>query len=197
MPLTYIPEWNMYENLKTKSNYHNSPKIAVHLGRLYGLRDPRSFIEALYELKNENPNLKELIEFHQYSEMQPQDIKRIDDYGLNDLFVIHDKVTYDKSIEIMKKADILVLFDSLMPKEAIQPYLPSKIVEYMLLQKPILAICDSNSPSFRILKENGYKYIGSEKEIIKENILQIIRDDDPVCCDTYALNSNNYNMLEL
>ena len=197
MPLTFIPEWKMYKDLKTKSNCHNNPKIAVHLGRLYGLRDPGTFIEALCELKNEIPDLKELIEFHQYSEIQFEDKKRITDYGLNDVFIIHDKVTYDKSIEVMKRADILVLFDSLMPNEAVQPYLPSKIVEYILLQKPILAICDSNSPSYRILKENGYRYTGSTKEIIKENILKIIYDDNPVCCDTDVLNCDNYNMLEL
>ena len=35
----------------------------------------------------------------------------------------------------MKNADILVLFDTIMEDEKIQPYLPSKIIEYLLLNK--------------------------------------------------------------
>ena len=150
---------------------HNEVKQAVHLGRLYGLRKIDSFLEALKELNEEVPNLKDKIVFHQYSEIQAPDVKKIKEYGLEDVFVLHDKVTYKESVEIMKNADILVLFDTLMPKAESQPYLPSKIVEYLMLKKPILGICDPNSPSYRILKEYGFDTVGSETGIIKKTIM--------------------------
>ena len=74
----------------------------------------------------------------------------------------------------MKKADILVLFDTIMEGAPIQPYLPSKITEYLLLKKPILGICESNSPSYRILKEEGHNLVGNDIELIKANILKLI-----------------------
>ena len=194
MPLTYVPEWEMYRNILEYKAERKTKKVAVHLGRLYGLRRPDLFIEALKELKQEDNNLQEKITFHQYSEIQPTDVATIKKYGLEDLFKIHDKVSYDKSIEIMKKADILVLFDTLMPSAPVQPYLPSKIVEYLLLKKPILGICDINSPSYRILKEYGYNTIGCSKEEIKKNILNIIKgneipeyDLDKLSCDYYRM----------
>lgn len=195
MPLTYVPEWKMYQDiLDTKKDSHEV-RQAVHLGRLYGLRRPDTFIEALRELKEEDKDLGKKIVFHQYSEIQPADVQKIRDYGLKDLFVIHDKVSYDESIRIMKEADVLVLFDTLMPKQEVQPYLPSKIVEYLMLKKPILGICDSNSPSYRILREYGYDTIGCSKEEIKESIRRILKGNDVPDYDLEALNSDSYRMI--
>lgn len=196
MPLTYVPEWEMYRKIIDCPKSGNRVKQAVHLGRLYGLRKPSAFIEALKELRDEDPHLPSKIVFHQYSEIQKEDVERIRRYELEDLFVIHDKVSYDKSIEVMKDADILVLFDTLMPEKPVQPYLPSKIVEYLLLKKPILGICDSNSPSYRILKEYGYNTVGCSKDKIKENILHILKDHDETDYSLEQLDCNNYKLIE-
>ena len=194
-PLTYIPEWEMYSELLDAQKVNHSVKQAVHLGRLYGLRKIDSFLEALKELNEEYPNLKDRIVFHQYSEIQDSDIKKIKEYNLEELFILHDKVTYKESIEIMKEADVLVLFDTLMPDAEIQPYLPSKIVEYLMLKKLILGICDSNSPSYRILKEYGFDTIGSHKDIIKRNIQAIILDEETIDYSLEKLNNDNYGKL--
>lgn len=171
-PLTYIPEWKMYKDLMNAPKVNNLPKQAVHLGRLYGLRKIDNFLEALKDLNEEIDNLHEKIVFHQYSEIQPYDIQKIKDYNLNKVFIVHDKVSYQESVNIMKNADILVLFDTIMHDEPIQPYLPSKITEYLLLNKPILGICENNSPSYRLLKDDHY--VGNEVEKIKENINLLI-----------------------
>ena len=194
-PLTYIPEWKMYSDLLDTPRVNNEVKQAVHLGRLYGLRKIDSFLEALRELNEEVPDLKNKIVFHQYSEIQSPDVKKIKEYGLEDVFVLHDKVTYKESVEVMKNADILVLFDTLMPKAESQPYLPSKIVEYLMLKKPILGICDPNSPSYRILKEYGFDTVGSEKGTIKKNIMSLIFDDGRVDYSLEKLNNDNYDKL--
>ena len=196
-PLTYIPDWKMYSDLLDVPKVPHETKQAVHLGRLYGLRKIDSFLEALRELNEEVDHLEEKIVFHQYSEIQAPDVRKIEEYGLNRLFILHDKVSYQESVRIMKDADILVLFDTLMPGADVQPYLPSKIVEYLMLKKPILGICDSNSPSYRILKEYGFDSIGSEKETIKKNILAIIEDSDIPDYSLEKLNNDNYDKLLL
>jgi glycosyltransferase involved in cell wall biosynthesis len=196
MPLTYIPEWKMYQDILKSEKKKNEKKTAVHLGRLYGLRKPGVLIEALKELKEEDENLSEKIVFHQYSEIQKEDVEKIRKYGLENLFMIHDKVSYDESIQVMKGADILVLFDTLMPDEPVQPYLPSKIVEYLMLKKPILGICDENSPSYRILKEYGYNTVGCSVNELKKNILDLIRDDPVIDYSLEKLSSNSYKMIK-
>ena len=194
MPLTYIPEWQMYSKLIDCKNVNNIPKQAVHLGRLYGLRKINTFLEALKEIKEEDKDLCKKIVFHQYSEIQPYDVQKIKDYNLEDVFVVHDKVTYDESIDIMKNADILVLFDTLLPGSEVQPYLPSKIVEYLMLKKPILGICGENSPSYRILKEYDFDTIGYSKEDVKENIKRLI-ENKKIEFSIDKLNNNNQPIM--
>ena len=197
MPLTYIPGWKMYDEIINTKKVKNKIKQAVHLGRLYGLRKIDTFIEALRQLKEEDRDLENKIVFHQYSEIQDEDVKKIKEFGLDKLFILHDKVSYKESIEIMKNADILVLFDTLMPDKPVQPYLPSKITEYLMLKKPILGICGENSPSFRILKEYGFDTVGYEVEMIKKNIKKLISKDIKIDYSLDELSSDNYNMLEL
>lgn len=197
MPLTYVPDWKMYKDIIDTKKIKNDIKQAVHLGRLYGLRKIDSFLLALKELNEEIDNLHEKIVFHQYSEIQNEDVVKIKEYGLEKVFILHDKVSYQNSIEIMKESDILVLFDTLMPDAKVQPYLPSKIVEYLLLKKPILGICDSNSPSYRILREYGFDTVGSSKEVIKKNILSLISEDKKIDYSLDRLSCDSYNMLEL
>ena len=105
--------------------------------------------------------------------------------------------TQPESVGIMKEADVLVLFDTLMPEAEVQPYLPSKIVEYLMLKKPILGICDPNSPSYRILNEYGFDTIGSKKERIKRNIRSIIQQDNVIDYSLEKLNNDNYGKLLL
>ncbi len=194
-PLTYLENWQMYKNLLDCPLVKHEVKQAVHLGRLYGLRRIDSFLEALKELNEEIDDLDQKIVFHQYSEIQKEDVDRIREYGLDKLFMIHDKVSYKESIDLMKEADILVLFDTLMPKEKIQPYLPSKIVEYLMLKKAILGICDPNSPSYRILKEYGYDTAGSEKETIKTNIRKLLKEDRSYDHPLTKLNNDHYDKV--
>ena len=194
-PLTYIPDWQMYKELLNTKRVSNKVKQAVHLGRLYGLRRIDSFLEALKELNEEIDHLEDKIVFHQYSEIQAPDVKKIKGYGLEKVFVLHDKVSYKESVEKMKEADILVLFDTLMPQEKVQPYLPSKIVEYLMLKKPILGICDKNSPSYRILNEYGFDTVGSDKETIKKNIIKIMNTDSEIDYSLEKLNNDNYDKL--
>ena len=196
MPLTYIPSWKMYKELISNKHTNNKPLQAVHLGRLYGLRTLDSFLDALKELKQENNNIESKIIFHQYSEIQKPDINKVKENGLEKLFVLHDKVSYSESTNIMKNSDVLMLFDSLMPNAKVQPYLPSKIVEYLLLRKPILAISDSNSPSYRILKKYGYNTIGADKETIKNNIKTIINTDKSFEYELDDLNNDSYDLCK-
>ena len=198
MPLTYVPEWDMYKKLINETNHEsNKPLQAVHLGRLYGLRKINTFLEALKELKEEDKELSKKIVFHQYSEIQKPDVKKIKDYNLEDVFILHNTVTYDESVEVMRNSDILVLFDTLMSDKPVQPYLPSKIVEYLFLRKPILGICDDNSPSYRILNDYGFKELGTDVESIKRNIKNLINGVSVPDYSLDELNSDMYNMLEL
>ena len=185
----------MYRQMVESERHEHTPRRAVHLGRLYGLRRIDTFIEALRELKQEDPELKNRIIFEQYSEIQKEDVEKIREYGLEDVFRIYPKVNYQKAVEIMKNADILLLFDTIMDGAPVQPYLPSKILEYLLLRKPILGICQDNSPSYRILKRYGHRAAYAPSEI-RESVSAIMQDHSEYDYPLDDLDSENH-LLDL
>lgn len=159
VPLNYVPEWNQLsiknEETSGKKNDTDSPShpyVLAHFGRVYGLRLIAEFIHAVRLFHDAHPGFSFRID--QYGEFRKSDRSLIESLGLTDLFQIHEKVPYDECIERMKEADGVLLFDTILPDHQIQPYLPSKILEYSLLKKQVLAVSTKTSPAYRICKES-------------------------------------------
>ena len=152
IPLNYIKDWNIYSNLLEKSHQINAKITMVHMGRIYGLRKIDSFLIALANL---DQDILAKIEVHNYGFIQGRYLKMIKELGLEKVFLIKDYVPYEEAMQKLKDADVLLIFDTIMDGE-IQPYLPSKILEYLILDKPILAVSQANSPVYELLKENDY-----------------------------------------
>lgn len=159
VPLNYVPEWNQLsiknEETSGKKNDTGSPShpyVLAHFGRVYGLRLIAEFIHAVRLFHDAHPGVPFRID--QYGEFRKSDRNLIESLGLTDLFQIHEKVPYDECIERMKEVDGVLLFDTILPDHQIQPYLPSKILEYSLLKKQVLAVSTITSPAYRICKES-------------------------------------------
>ena len=80
---------------------------------------------------------------------------------------------------------ILIIFDTIL-EEGIQPYLPSKISEYIAIGKPIFSICNDNSPIYRILQKTNHIVSIYQIEELKKSILNLLSDNGPL--------SNKYNL---
>jgi len=178
IPLNYIKDWSIYQNLIDQQSQHvtNQPLIAAHFGRIYGLRKIDSFLSALQILNSEIPELQKKIIFEQFGEIIPRYQNMIKSYQLESLFIINSKVPYDEALKKMKACDILLLFDTITDCEEAQPYLPSKILEYIILRKPILALCQKNSPANRLLTGLGYDCLENDIMQIHDFIIMMLND---------------------
>ena len=90
------------------------------------------------------------------------------------MFVIHDKFAYDEGFQKMSEADAVLLFDTIMPEDEIQPYLPSKVLEYSLLEKNVLAVTTSRSPTYRLMKKTDSVVCKYDRTEIKKGLEDII-----------------------
>ena len=165
IPLNYIKDWSLYNNLIDNNTItNNDKKVLVHMGRIYGLRDFTYFIKALHRVNIEVNNLKDRLVIHQYGEFLDRYKIMIKEYDLEELFVVKDKVDYGTACNEMKNADGLILIDTILDDSyKIQPYLPSKYLEYQLLNKPMVVSCAKNSPIA--------EYLNITKDI-EENVYQ-------------------------
>ena len=151
VPLNYVPEWNILK--PGKAAPHDGSFTLSHFGRVYGLRIIREFIFAVQQFTEKHPSVPLRIE--QYGEFRPADSRLIRQLHLESCFHIFPKIPYEDCIQKMISTDAVLLFDTILPEDQIQPYLPSKIVEYSLLQKNVLGITTSRSPSYRIMRQSN------------------------------------------
>jgi hypothetical protein len=170
VPLSYIPEWNTPAE---KDEHPKNPVFTLaHFGRIYGLRIIEEFIYALYMFVKIHPDVPLVIE--QYGEFRPKDLKLIKKLGLKESFVIHDKFSYEAGYQKMGEADAVLLFDTILPEDEIQPYLPSKVLEYSMLKKNVLAVTTSRSPVYRLMKETDSVVCRYDRHDILKGLEEII-----------------------
>lgn len=176
-PLNYINDWDIYSKLLKENDKVRNEKLTIsHFGRVYGLRKIDLFLLALKELKNDNPKLSKQIIFKQYGEFIPRYMKMIQEYDISDLFEFHDKIPYDEVMRLMKESDMLALFDTILPENEIQPYLPSKTLEYILLKKDLFILTTKNSPTTRIFESLGYTCTFNNKNEIKKRLNSLLNE---------------------
>lgn len=191
VPLCYIPEWNLISTLDVKK--HNKKFTLAHFGRVYGLRKVTEFLFAVKKFVEEYPNVPFVIT--QYGEFRNDYKKTIRRLKLNDYFEFVDKIPYDQCINKMKEADAVLLFDTILPKDEIQPYLPSKLLEYSILKKNVLAISTQTSPTYRIMKSSNAIVCSYDRDDIILGLVKTIIDR--VTSQVNYCNTNEEAIIEV
>ena len=171
VPLSYIPEWTD-TTVHPKSEEDAGVFTMAHFGRIYGLRIIEEFLYALKIFTSIHPDVKLRIE--QFGEFRRTDRQLMKKLNLEPFFVIHDKFTYEKGFEKMGEADAVLLFDTIMPEDEIQPYLPSKVLEYSLLKKNVLAVSTPKSPTWRLMKQTDSVVCRYDRYDILHSLEQIV-----------------------
>lgn len=168
VPLNYVPEWN---DLEVQPSVQNSRFVLSHFGRVYGLRIIDEFLYALKMFNERHPECPVL--FEQYGDFRKSDLKLIRKLGLQSCVAIHEKIPYSQCIQKMADSDAVLIFDTILPEDRIQPYLPSKVIEYSLLKKNTLSITTSTSPTYRISKESGAAACRYDRDDILKGLEEI------------------------
>jgi len=124
--------------------------VITHTGFLYGRRDPRCFLEALeLLLANERVDRNKIeVVFVGSVELSYNLPDYFKAHGLDQIVTLVPHVPYQKSLEYLSAADMLLL---LQPGTETQ--VPSKLFEYIALGKPILAISPREGATSKLVTE--------------------------------------------
>lgn len=174
-PLNYIAQWENLEAIQSQKSYKTSDKIRLgHFGRVYRHRLCEAFIRAVRLLYDRYPQYANRLVIEQYGEFQKSDRKLIKELGLEDTFVINDKVDYQHYMELLAKCDAVLIFDTILPEDTIQPYLPSKVLEYSLLKKNTLSITTTRSPLYRLAKASNALVAKYDSDDIVQQLVKLL-----------------------
>jgi len=147
VPHSFLP--SMYP--RQDKSRPNEPLILRYIGSFYGLRRPDPILSALAVLEANEPSIarKLRVEFigAKLDEKALRDIQKLKSVSIKVL----PSVSFRESLGLMQNADLLLIIDA--PME-MSPFLPSKLIDYIGSNVPVLAFTPPG-PSADLVKELG------------------------------------------
>jgi glycosyltransferase involved in cell wall biosynthesis len=133
----------------------------VYTGRFYeGIRTPEPMLRALAVLAQRRGLAQELhVTF--VGTPVPSYARLAEHLGLSDTVEFTGRVPFAESARLAAAADVLLVIDA--PSED-SLFLPSKLVEYLALARPILGLTPSRGASADVLRPLGYPIVAPNDE---------------------------------
>ena len=155
-----------------RENISDDLKIA-YFGNFYGPRNPVNFLKALEIIHNEDKNFFKNILFQFIGKWIGNENWNLGDLNLPKNLVRTEKsISYITSLKRMLDADMLLILDA--PFD-ISVFFPSKLVDYIGAQKPILAITPEGSCADIVREAGGLVYSPDTIESIQNGIKSAIK----------------------
>ena len=156
-------------------DFHNLPKIQLpdekliisHAGFLYLKRDPIALLKALEVARSIDPEAAQKIQFHQIGNVQlDYEIDRFcADRGITENLKLVGQMPHKNCLGYLNASDLLLL---IQPDTKTQ--IPSKLYEYIYLNKPVLAITKKHGALAKVIETYQFgKVFGADdyREIAK------------------------------
>lgn len=126
--------------------------LVRYLGNFYGPRNPKKLARALALLQKNSPDLVRDVRIEIVGRWIDNPGWRPVDEGVHgDLLVLGQPVSYCDSLSLMREADMLLILDAPFEKSV---FFPSKLVDYIGADRPILAFTPDGACA-NILKKLG------------------------------------------
>lgn len=148
----------------------------AHIGSFLSERNPIILWEVLSELIKEIHDFKNHLELKLVGTTSQEVIQTIENFNLTSFVNNIGYVSHLKSIEFQKRSQILLLIE--IDSAATKSIIPGKIFEYMVSERPILAIGPKGSDFAEIIEDTktGVFINYSEKEKLKSTLKSFYED---------------------
>lgn len=150
-----------------------------HIGTFYPYRDASAFIKAVNVFAQKYPALRNRIKIYFVGKVLGRDRKLINNYKIDDLFVIVGRVSSEECQNYYRMADLLLATAGDYGENVM---FPSKILKYFYYDRPILGISHDNTILRTELERAGHIVLFPEsKESIADYLYQSIIDYKSIC----------------
>jgi len=174
----------------------------VYTGSMFeGLRDPFMLLEAIALLKQMlAPEAMPAFEFVGSTDARYP--ARAQELGIDTITRFDEPTSYLNSLQIASEADVLIVIDTNLPGSV---FFPSKVVDYLMFGKPILALTADGGETAEILAPLGHVCVNaSSPTLIANAIARLVKGREEIAAtverrrnlaDNYRI-SNTTKILE-
>ena len=153
------------------------PLLLVHVGAFYpGLREPVSLLKALAMVDRERP-LAGRLQLRLVGPYTERYRPIVQELGLVPIVDLCPPVSRRESLIEAVRADVLLVIDA--PSSGESVFLPSKLVDYLIIRKPILGLTAARGATARVLSEAGLPVaVADDVASIADAINQLLLEHD-------------------
>jgi glycosyltransferase involved in cell wall biosynthesis len=157
------------------ANYNGEPLIIRYLGDLYQSRTPKPLFQALEILSAKEPELLQRFRFEIVGDVHDLDVEQMGQSQLRDgQVVFRPRVNYRESLSLMSSASGLMVIDAPVPKNSESVFLPSKLIEYIGADRPIIGLTPPGTASYLISRLGGWVADPGSPEQVAEILGQFL-----------------------
>ncbi|MFV5702108.1 glycosyltransferase family 4 protein [Flavobacterium sp. XS2P12] len=166
---------NGYDIEEVEKQTLDSKFTLAHIGSFLSERNPLILWESLVELINEIPDFKSHLEVKLIGAVSQEVLETITQFGLNSYLNNLGYVSHSEAIAHQRKSQVLLLIE--IDSEDTKSIIPGKLFEYMVSNRPIIAIGPNGSDFAEIITETntGVFFDYSEKMKLKSVILDFYK----------------------
>ncbi len=162
---------NGYDTEEVEKQTLDSKFSLAHIGSFLSERNPLILWECLVELLHEIPDFKSYLEIKLIGAVSQEVLETITQFGLNSYLNNLGYVSHSQAIAHQRKSQVLLLIE--INSEDTKSIIPGKLFEYMVSNRPIIAIGPKDSDFAEIITNTntGVFFEYSEKMKLKSVIL--------------------------
>jgi hypothetical protein len=158
---------NGYDIEKVEKKPLDSKFSLAHIGSFLSERNPEILWQSLSELVTEIPSFKNDLELKLIGAVSQEVLKTISKYNLDSYLNNLGYVSHKEAVSHQRTSQILLLIE--INSENTKSILPGKLFEYMVSERPIIAIGPKDSDFAEIIQSTntGVFFTYDEKEALK------------------------------
>ena len=172
----------VFEPLLAQPRQTNEYINFVYTGRLFKNRRGYAFAEALGQLCQENPDLKNKVRVHILGGVTPEIQNKYNQilrqYAIEESYIFTGDIRYQKAMEAQVNADYLLLIvDTGSTSDGV---IPGKLFEYIASRRPIFALTDPGATQEIIEKSQvGIVAPAESIELCKKELNKVLQQPIP------------------
>ncbi|OIQ18672.1 MAG: glycosyl transferase family 1 [Flavobacterium sp. MedPE-SWcel] len=194
-PVTVIT--NGYDVEKVGKQPLDEKFTLAHIGSFLSERNPKVLWQAITELIAEDVAFKNVFQLKLIGAVSQEVLTTLKEFKLNDYINNLGYISHTEALIEQRKSQVLLLVE--IDSKDTKCIIPGKLFEYMVSERPILAIGPKDADLATIIKSTNTGVFSTydEKERIKETILGYFKQYQERNLTTHAIGLQQYSRKNL
>lgn len=169
----------------------------AHIGSLLSERNPRILWKCLKELIKENPDFRKDFQLKLIGAVSQEVLDAIAEFRLGKYLNTMGYVSHQRAVEEQRKSQVLLLIE--INSEETKSIIPGKLFEYMVSERPIIAMGPEDSDFEEIVRttNTGVFIRYSDMDLLKETLLKYYKDYQNKTLQSHAVGLQHYSRKQL